>query len=193
MGRLPPLPCRRRAHEPLWHRSSKSVRRSSRAVGRRQKRTFRIVLPCGVVILGSAAIHELTAAFPSTGSISTNGSGECVHQRGLDPVRVIVCHWSRTRPVLRRKGKVSLVAPRGAGGSGATNCARSGGEKAAGVKKSLLVRQLRPRVPATSPDRARHMTHPKVPRAHRYRSRAVRRFQTPTALHAREKCRPGSW
>ncbi len=40
----------------------------------------------------------------SAGWISQKGSARCCDRRGLCPVRVMVCHWSRMRPVLRVKG-----------------------------------------------------------------------------------------
>ena len=40
----------------------------------------------------------------SSGWISANGSAMCADNVGDRPVRVIVCQWSRTRPVLRTKG-----------------------------------------------------------------------------------------
>src|SRR5262249_60388659 len=54
----------------------------------------------------------------SAGCTSTNGSGICAPSRALSPDRVMVCHWSRRRPVLRRNGNSLLVATLGAGGSG---------------------------------------------------------------------------
>ena len=65
--------------------------------------TFRIALPCRVVTLAKPPSASFLA-FASAGWISTNGSGEWAHRRGLAPVRVIVCHWSRKRPVLSRNG-----------------------------------------------------------------------------------------
>ena len=44
------------------------------------------------------------ATLASSGWISTNGSATWLIRRGALPVRVIVCHWSRTRPVLRTSG-----------------------------------------------------------------------------------------
>src|SRR5581483_6719919 len=38
-------------------------------------------------------------------------------RRGESPVRVIVCHWSRMRPVLRRKGQASEVEALSRGGA----------------------------------------------------------------------------
>ena len=52
------------------------------------------------------------AASASSGCTSTNGSGRWAASRGLMPVRVIVCHWSRMRPVLRRSGYAADVASR---------------------------------------------------------------------------------
>ena len=53
-----------------------------------------------------AAVGEAEHASASAGCTSTNGSGRCAPSRGLMPVRVMVCHWSRTRPVLSTKRKV---------------------------------------------------------------------------------------
>ncbi len=39
---------------------------------------------------------------------------------GLMPVRVMVCHWSRMRPVFNRSGRPSLISVRNTGRSGAT-------------------------------------------------------------------------
>ena len=66
-------------------------------------------------------------AAASAGWISANGSAMCWLRRGARPVRVIVCHWSRMRPVLRRER---------AGGDG-LRARRSGasGRGGRGVKK----------------------------------------------------------
>jgi hypothetical protein len=45
------------------------------------------------------------------------------------PVRVMVCHWSRTRPVLSQNGNSCDVTARGAGGSGAMKRALRSGVK----------------------------------------------------------------
>ena len=45
------------------------------------------------------------------------------------PVRVMVCHWSRMRPVLSRSGKSADVASFSAGGSGAMKRPRWSGVK----------------------------------------------------------------
>ena len=51
------------------------------------------------------------AAMPSPDAspalISTNGSGQVRSSTGTLPVRVIVCHWSRTRPVVSTKGNAA--------------------------------------------------------------------------------------
>ena len=65
----------------------------------------------------------------SSGWTSTNGSGRCAPSRGLGPMRVMLCHWSRSRPVLRRNGNSALVGSRRMGGSGATKRALRSGVK----------------------------------------------------------------
>src|SRR5215471_5036816 len=62
---------------------------------------------------------ESCIALASAGCTSTNGSGICAPSRALSPDRVMVCHWSRRRPVLRRSGNSLPVATLGAGGPGA--------------------------------------------------------------------------
>ena len=64
------------------------------------------------------------------------------------------------------------------------------GEETARAEKALLAAACRRPAPATSPDRGRHRPHPRVTRAHRYRSHAARHSRSRTAPHAREKYRP---
>ena len=106
--------------------------------------------PCGVETRAKPpSARPATAA--SRGCTSTNGSGRCVASRALMPVRVIVCHWSRMRPVLSRNGNASEVASRNAGGSGATKRAlRSGVKKPPAAKKRLSL--------GGSPARSGHWT-----------------------------------
>ena len=75
---------------------------------------------------------------PSAGCTATKGSGQWAASRGLAPLRVIVCHWSRTRPVLRRNGYAASTLDLSTGGSGAMNCARrSGVKKPPAAKKRI--------------------------------------------------------
>ena len=60
--------------------------------------------PCAVSTRASIACSRPSAA-ASLGCTSTNGSATCTARRGLMPVRVMVCHWSRTRPVLSTNGQ----------------------------------------------------------------------------------------
>ncbi len=52
----------------------------------------------------ASAPSRTPASRASCGCRSTNGSGTWSASLGARPVRVMVCHWSRTRPVLRMSG-----------------------------------------------------------------------------------------
>src|SRR4029077_14329092 len=58
---------------------------------------------------------ESPCALASSGWISRNGSGLCAPSFGLWPLRVMLCHWSRSRPVLSRSGYSALVSSRNVG------------------------------------------------------------------------------
>ena len=60
----------------------------------------------------------------SSGWICTKGSTTWLDNRAAFPVRVMVCQWSRTRPVLSTTGKRGSGRWAGGRGSTATNCAR---------------------------------------------------------------------
>src|SRR5262249_56188608 len=76
--------------------------------------------PQRVVTLAKPPSQRCIAS-ASAGCTSTDGSGMCAPSRALSPDRVMVCHWSRRRPVFRRNGNSLLVATLGAGGSTALN------------------------------------------------------------------------
>ena len=82
----------------------------------------------------SPSAHATRAA--SAGCSSTNGSGSAASSAGDLPVRVIVCHWLATRPVVSTSGKSasggSAGSPCGAGASRARPSRR--GEAAVGVQ-----------------------------------------------------------
>ena len=140
---------RRRAPPTLSRRSSGSARTASRAAGSRSARTRST--PRAV---RRRDARELAVARPSdcasSGCISTNGSAMCWPSRGLRPVRVMVCHWSRTRPVLSTNGNSFETLARSAGGSGAMKRAlRSGVKKPPSAKKRDSA-QRRACAPATA-------------------------------------------
>ena len=66
-------------------------------------------VPCSVSTRASMPCSRASAA-ASSGCISTNGSETCAARRALRPVRVMVCHWSRTRPVFSTNGQASETA-----------------------------------------------------------------------------------
>ena len=127
----------------------------------------------------------------SSGCTSTNGSGRCAPSRGLRPVRVMVCHWSRMRPVLSTERKASRERRlRSAGGSGAISRALPFGVKNRPSAKSrwrLSVSPARAR-PLHRIERVEGVVA-RARRARRCRNRGCRRSRTPTARRAREKYR----
>ena len=76
-------------------------------------RTRQMVLPC---VLSTHASMPSPSEWrtASAGWMARNGSGSPAISRGALPVRVIVCHWSRMRPVLSTSGKRSHTAAAGA-------------------------------------------------------------------------------
>ena len=87
-------------------------------------------------------------AIASRGCISIKGSGRCPARRTDFPVRVIVCHWSRTRPVFSLSGRSASGACMGGRGTVAIKRARrSPWKKPPSAKK---------RPPGATPERAGH-------------------------------------
>ena len=91
--------------------------------------TARAIIVPASVSTSTRAPAAMPAAAASSGWISQNGSGSCAISRALFAVRVMVCHWSRTRPVLR----VRELAPAALTARGVGDEARAavGGEEAA--------------------------------------------------------------
>jgi hypothetical protein len=75
----------------------------------------------------------------------SNGSGACSASRGLKPVRVMVCHWSRTRPVFSTNGYSSR-----------TRLARSGKFRRNEARLAIGVKNRRPRKTVCSAPLAAH-------------------------------------
>ncbi len=60
--------------------------------------------PLGAADLRKAAIASDRWQRRRAGASSITGAGACAISRGTAPVRVMVCHWSRSRPVLSTIG-----------------------------------------------------------------------------------------
>ena len=74
----------------------------------------------------------------------------------------MVCHWSRTRPVLSMNGNSFDAVSRSAGASGAMNRALRSGVKKPPSAKKRGSRPTRPRAPARRPDRAHRRLRPRI-------------------------------
>ena len=127
----------------------------------------------------------------SLGWISAKGSARCCERRGLLAVRVIVCQWSRTRPVLRTSGKFACRrASRARGGSrdeaalAVRRVEAPVGEEARLVRRALALA----RGHWTGASASKSAPH-RYRRRRRGRNRARRRSQRPTARHVRRKLR----
>ena len=107
------------------------------------------------------------------------------------PLRVMVCHWSRMRPVFSRSGRPAVVSVRSAGISGATKRAlRSLVKKPPSAKKRCLRLDIASTHSATAPAPAHRTPRPTSTAARRYRNRDRPCSRTPTARHVRGRCPP---
>ena len=106
------------------------------------------------------------------------------------PVRVIVCHWSRTRPVLRRNGNAGCTSA--ASGSGATKRALRSGVKKPPCPNSRAWRGAVSPGTAIAPAPSRRRRGHRARRAHRCRNRACRCSRRQRAPRARGRRRPRS-
>ncbi len=82
--------------------------------------------PCGVSTRTSAP-SAMSRSSASVGAILSTGSTACAARRGTRPVRLMVCHWSRSRPVLSSMGNRSLCSAASPRGVTATKRARPSG------------------------------------------------------------------
>ena len=74
--------------------------------------------------LSTTARSPSCSAGRSSGWTDSSGSGLWRNRRGVFPVRVMVCHWSRSRPVISTSGQSGLVGLAGGRGGVGTMRAR---------------------------------------------------------------------
>ena len=125
-------------------------------------------------------------AAASCGCSSTVGSGRWPASRADFPVRVMVCHWSRTRPVLSRSGRSTVGACTGARGHGRDEPRTAVGMEEAAIGEEAILAARR-----TAPARRRPRRRSRHER--RCRNRACRRSRRPRARRARGRCRRRSF